>query len=297
LFEALAAVSATLGLAIPVFMEKVMRPRYEERFDEYRKTNRETFIEELDDAVTKLKQTKESMTPEIVETMESLFSDWGQVKTNESKLDMLLGRRKYLFVGWMLSLILSLFSTEYAEYVLTGQTTLRQITILVFVLMFFVSCWYVIDLFILDEKLSKFRKPSITEQVRAPTVEEYRASMKISRELEAKVENTLIKFHIPFEKEPLYSRKGYFATADFVVPSSKNPKYFIEVKRHLISRRQLDVVSNIANRLKAGFTGSKTILVTDTLSTPSSLLRIAKEAWDFVIDFTELERIRNIIKL
>jgi len=47
-----------------------MRPRYEERFDEYKKTSRETFIEELDDAVTKLKQTKESMPPEIVETMD-----------------------------------------------------------------------------------------------------------------------------------------------------------------------------------------------------------------------------------
>lgn len=297
LFEALAAVSATLGLAIPVFMEKVMRPRYEERFDEYRKTNRETFIEEFDDALRKLKQTKESIPSEIVETMESLFSDWGQVKTNESKLDSLLGQRKYLFTGWMFSLFLSLFSIEYAEYVLIERTTLQQVTLLVFAIMFFASCWYVINLFILDDKLSKFRKTSMTERTRVTTAQEYRASMKISRKLEAKVENALIKFHIPFEKEPLYARNGHFATADFVVPSSKSPKYFIDVKRHIVSRGQVKAISNIANNLKAGFTDSKIILITDKLSATRNLLEMAGEALDFVIDFTELKRIKDIVKL
>jgi hypothetical protein len=54
IFESLAAISVTLGLSIPVFMEKVMRPRYEERFAEFQKASRENFINELNDAATKI---------------------------------------------------------------------------------------------------------------------------------------------------------------------------------------------------------------------------------------------------
>jgi hypothetical protein len=71
IFEVLTSASVALGLAIPVFMEKVMRPRYEEQFEQYRKDSRTAFVDELDEAVGQLRQSADSLSPETVEKMES----------------------------------------------------------------------------------------------------------------------------------------------------------------------------------------------------------------------------------
>lgn len=73
IFEVLTAFSASLAIAIPTFMDKVMRPKYEERFGEFRKARRETFFDEFEDAARKLRQTTEEIDPEAVEAMETFL--------------------------------------------------------------------------------------------------------------------------------------------------------------------------------------------------------------------------------
>jgi ABC-type transport system involved in cytochrome bd biosynthesis fused ATPase/permease subunit len=100
IFEVLTAFSASLAIAIPTFMAKVMRPKYEERFEEFRKARRQTFFDEFEDASRKIRQITEEIAPETVEAMENLFGEWRQLKSDENRLKKLLFMRKFFYVGW-----------------------------------------------------------------------------------------------------------------------------------------------------------------------------------------------------
>ncbi|MEJ5327128.1 MAG: hypothetical protein WHU54_02610 [Candidatus Bathyarchaeia archaeon] len=125
LFEVMAALSATFALGIPTFMEKVMRPKYEERFSEFREARRDSFIDEFEKALPQLKQAKQELTPEIIETMESLFNEWEEVKSDENKLTVLLNCRKFFFIFWLVSCATSLFAIQYSNR--SGRVNIRLI--------------------------------------------------------------------------------------------------------------------------------------------------------------------------
>jgi hypothetical protein len=57
-FEALVAASISLGLDIPVFLERVMRPQYEERFEEFRMDSRVKFVLAFEKGLEKLRLLK-----------------------------------------------------------------------------------------------------------------------------------------------------------------------------------------------------------------------------------------------
>lgn len=100
LFEVMTGLSASFAIGIPTFMDKVMRPKYEERFREFGEARRDSFIDEFEKALPMVKQAKQELTPEVVETMENLFNEWGQVRSDETRLSILLKYRKYfLFFG------------------------------------------------------------------------------------------------------------------------------------------------------------------------------------------------------
>jgi hypothetical protein len=294
LFEVLTAFSASAAIAIPTFMDKVMRPKYEERFSEFRKARRDTFLDEFEDAFNKLKKTKEEMTPETIEAMEKLFGEWGQVKTDENKLTTLLRMRKFFYIGWFVVSGLCLFSIQYSESVI-GQTnlTLGQVTIYTFAIMFLASLWYGYKLFDLDEELSKFK--SETTGAAFGKTESVRISVASYLLLEQKVETTLKKFKIPFEKNALLKVDGVLTEVDFVVPSSHNPKYVIEVKSILRHPSIYDLslrFKEIKNVIPL-----KTILISNFRAATLSITQVARTYWDFTVDFQDLEKLKEIIQL
>jgi hypothetical protein len=296
LFEAMLGASVTFGLAIPVFMEKVMRPRYEERFDEFRRTTRQGFLEELEDSVKKLKKSKEEFSPEFTETLEPLFAEWGEVKTNENKLDSLLNRRKYYFSGWMLSTALSLFSIQYSELMVANTNlTLGQVTMLFFGLMLLLSILYVYEQFDLDQKLSKFRSTATSEKLRI--VETTRESVVKGRLMEQNVEKYLTQLNVPFQKETgIRLSADYYLRPDFVIPSSADPKYIIEVKRSL-SFANLKNVVIMGFNIKTSLTNCKSILISDLRESQANIADLIGDNWNFIIDIEDLEKLRDIIKL
>jgi hypothetical protein len=85
-------------------MDKVMRPRYEARFEEFRQYNRSQLFAALETAmerVRRLKRSRELMTPADYAIMEGVVARWTLVKENETRMDTLFRRRKHLFVGWL----------------------------------------------------------------------------------------------------------------------------------------------------------------------------------------------------
>jgi hypothetical protein len=60
-FEAIAGLSLTLAFSIPVLMDKVMRPRYEERFEEFRAYNHSQLLVALEAAVSRWNRLKKAV--------------------------------------------------------------------------------------------------------------------------------------------------------------------------------------------------------------------------------------------
>ena len=295
LFEVMTALSASLAIAIPTFTEKVMRPKYEERFSEFTRARRESFIDEFEDAFNQLKQAKEEMTPEIVETMETLFNEWGQVRTDETKLNTLLSYRKFFYVGWFVSCALCLFSIEFSETLIpmTEDVNLGTVAMTVFVLMLSFSLLYGVDLFILDEKLSKFRAKTTGETY--GTTEGLQLALKHYRELDQRVEGTLKKFRISFDKEVVLKTNSMRTHLDYVIPSTKNPKYLIEIKARPRASR-IYALSLRFQEIKKQIP-VKTILISNFRDVSANMLKLAQEYWDFVVDYEDLDKLKEIIKL
>jgi hypothetical protein len=299
-FEAIAALAGALAVAIPTFMDKVMRPKYEELFTRFRKARMDSFIDELEKTLEQLKQTKEALNPETAEAMQSLFNEWGQIKTDENKLTTLLKYRKFFFVGWFVSCTFSLFSVEYSEVLipLLQDMPLGRVTLFIFICMLFATFWYGIELFNLDEKLSKFGAEKTGEIF--GEIESTRKSMKVALTehviAENTVEKTLTKFSIPFEKNAIFkSKNGVAVVSDYAIPSSKKPKYLIEIKVAPLMD-SIYRTSNMYNEIKSE-TSAKTIFISNFEGKPQSVLKVAEAYWDYVIDFHDLERVKEIIKL
>ena len=294
-FEALSAASLTLALAIPVFMEKVMRPRYEERFLEFRRSNRESFIEEFEDALTKLRKSREAITPETVNVMEALFDEWGRVKTNENKLDRLLTLRKYFFLGWMVSLILNLFSISYSEYPLTETLRLGQSATYVFVIVLLASMWYVYDQFSLDDKLSKFRTISFGDDKDGPRKTRAWSELVLrGKEYERMVEKALKESGVSYEKNAVVGESnGMIFDADFVVPKGDRPKYVIEIRSNI--RPFASQLGYFLVYLRKQFPDASTILVSDLATVLPSETETLKLLWDYLVDYRRLEELKKIV--
>ena len=294
LFEVMTGISVTLAIAIPTFMEKVMRPRYEERFSEFTRARREVFFDEFETAFAKLKQSREEMTPDLIDTMESLFNEWGQVRTDETRLTTLLSYRKFFFVGWLLSCVLSLFSIQYSEAVVPYTVrTLGESTMAFFIIMFLATMWYGWQLFKLDEKLSKFKAKTTGETF--GMVEPISVTIATGRQEEHKVAEFLKKLEIPFEQDTAIKVNEQTTYVDFAIPNAKKPKYIIELKMRLIRSRM--IVSSLQYRKIKSHTKAKTILISNLARAPKDVLRIVKRYWDYVIDLRDLEKIKDIIKL
>jgi hypothetical protein len=288
--------SVTLALGIPVFMEKVMRPRYEERFEEFRQEGIEAFMKQFENALERFKRTQEIVTPETVGIMDSLFSQWDRIRTNEKRLQNLLKTRQYLFTAWMASAILSSFSIEYPNYPVPflGEIRLGQLTQFVFFVSFLISFLYVLELFSLDQKLAGYGRTS-----RAPppsSVPTYISLVYRGIEMGRQVESALQELDIPYEKRPI-SVEGRMIIPDFAIPSSDEPLYIVEVKTAIKSKTILYGLSDMLSLLRGTFPKVKGILVFDFDETPTKNLEMARQMWDFAVDFKRLKDLKNVIKL
>lgn len=293
LFEVMTALSATFAIAIPTFMEKVMRPKYEERFAEFREARRDSFIEEFEKALPKLKQSKQELTPETIETMESLFNEWGQVRTDENRLSVLLKYRKFFFISWFVSCALALFAIEYSTNIIIFNPllTLGQIAGGFFVMMLFASLWYGYELFILDEKLSKIKSNTTGEQFGKS--EPVTARVKLYYTAEKKVEDALVKFGFPYQKDTRFNLENSNIITDFSIPKEM-PKYVIEVKAGRVMDFQRLVRTYQLLKQKVNV---NTILVMDYYILSGGERDFLKKGFDYVLDFTELEKLKDVVKL
>jgi hypothetical protein len=297
-FEAILGASVTLLLGIPVLMDKVMRPRYEERFEKFRQESRDEFLEAFEEALQKLKQAKDTINPDTVRIMESLFTNWDQIRANENRLQFLISVRKYLFLGWMASITLSILSISYSNLVLLKDFSLGQLTMAVFGLMAALSAFYGMAMFSLDEKLAKFGKSVETrDATQSHGVSNLASSFMVirGREMESRVEDTLRKFSIPYEIGR-FTIKGQRVLLDYAIPSSTNPSFVIEVKRRLLSPGLLNDLFYRLDILREAFPNVKGVMVLNIEETSAKALEAARSGWQ-IIDFRNVDDLSKIIKL
>lgn len=289
----MAALSLTLAFSIPVLMDKVMRPRYEARFEEFRRYNRSQLFAALETAMERLRRLKRSselMTPEDYAAMEGLVARWTLVKENETKKDTLLRRRKHLFVGWLISVGLSTTAIEYPDALVAGalNITFGTAATAAFFIMLIYSAYYGWQIYDLDDKLSKFGG-TISKQSEFPDSGESEDSV-----LEKKISYELARNKIRFGHGGLIrTNEGAFAP-DFVIPSVDDPRYFVEVKSVLPVQAGYQLAS-YAKALKSKYPASKMLLIART-PTKAMVNFLLSRGWDGIFDVSNLDRFISVVR-
>jgi len=292
-FEAIAALSLTLAFSIPVLMDKVMRPRYEARFEEFRTYNRSQLFAALEKAherLRRLRRSSEFMAPEDYAAMEEVVSQWTFVKENETRKDRILGRRKYLFGGWLINVALSAAAIENpAMLVASGfNVTVGQCATTAFFLFLMYSGYYGWEIYDLDDKISKFRG-TISKTSQFPVLAESEGLA-----LENEIGNELTRNNIPFKRGGVLRTDQGTIVPDFAIPSLDNPRFFVEVKSSLSIPAGYEL-ARFAMQLKSKYPTAKLILIT-TAPTKEMVAFLLRRRWDEVFEISDLSRFTSLVK-
>jgi len=290
-YEFLAGASLSLALAIPVFLDKVMRPRYEERFEEFKHQNQADFIKVLENISDKVRINTDEFIDGISNEMEILINTWGYLKSNENKMNQLIEYRKTLFLGWMSVFIFNILSIKYSDVKMTNMITQGDFSTLIFFIMILLSTKYVYDLFKLDDSLSKI-KISEKKQDSDTVISKNTISSIMSeyKNIELMVTNILDDY-VNYMKNVRMKIGDLDYEFDIVVPNSVNPEYIIEIKKRLslsTSRHLNYKFGQIKNNLSE----IKLLIIYES-ATLSSLKEMQK-IWDYMIPLNKIETLRNI---
>lgn len=261
LFEIYVTLSITLAFGIPTFFEKVMRSGYERRVESFKESIIKEYQESLKNAVTELEEAEE-LTDEVIEGMDEVTDAWVDVRSNYMKLKNLLNYRNYLFVGWMLSVVVSslaIYVHEFNTLPLNIPLNWIYLAPLIFYFMLVATTWYGWKLFEFDRELLKFSKTEKEEGIRLKPSIRFREMMKTGEDVRNRVVNVLKESSIPFEVECKIDRFRY----DIIIPNIKKPQFFVEIK--YVSRPEtlmtFDSVARMFGVTKNKYPDSKTILL------------------------------------
>ena len=111
---------------------------------------------------------------------------------------------------------------------------------------------------------------------------------KIIEEIESIFRNMFVQW----ERTTVVKVSGITLFPDLVIPSRYNPKYLIEV----IAQPTHSLLDNLALKYhKISEDNIKTIIVSN-FNENEDYMRMAESYWDYVIDVTNLNEIKNIVK-
>ena len=287
LFETYATLSASFALAVPVIFLKFMKPGYAKRVNSFRISIIGEYYESLKEALEIFEPSKE-LTEEAIERMDDVTDDWVEVRSKYTKLDDLSNKyMKLLFVGWMVSIVASLFAQQQQEFkVMPLGMNWFVIAPIVLYLMFIFAGWYVLKIIEFDRELSKFSK--------SDEIEEFRLG-DMPRRLKAaeiQIEDILNENNIPFE---VGYKKGYHF--DFVIPNAENPKFFVEVKGiYTPTAITFERNASLFSITKQAHPDSKIILITNQKGMTPFAKRMIDDYIDEMFDFDDLQNFIKFVK-
>lgn len=291
-YEVLAGASLSLALAIPIFLDKVMRPRYEERFEEFKFQNQMDFVKILQDISDKVRDNKDEFIDRISDEMEKLINAWGYLKSNENKMNKLIEYRKGLFLGWMGTFILNILSIKYGPIKIFNLINQDDFSTLVFMFMVLISTKYVYDLFKLDDSLSKIK---ITENKKEQEIVIPKSTISSIMSEYITIENMVTKEldgYVDYMKNVRMKIGDMLYELDIIIPNDKNPKYIIEIKTRL-SRQIIRRLNYRFSEIKKNLPHIKLILIYE--STTLTSLKESHETWDYNIPLTKISTLKTII--
>lgn len=302
LFEVYATTSIALAIAIPTFFEKVMRPGYEKRVEKFRQESREEFGQALNEFVDIFDRENE-LTEESIEKMGYVVDSWGKVQTNDKKFEQLITQRNSVTLSWLFIFswtILSIHSLEINN--ILNFDWPKYVTYIFFTGIAF-TFLHVKSLLQFDRELVKFdtEEEKSKEIKKRPTI--MTGDMSDIRnqhlETESQIINALKNSDIPFEKEVSGKNFNY----DIVIPDSKKPKVFIEIKvfhdtRKFLSPIILNKLVRISVFSKREYPQSEFVVFTnnkDSFLTPRAK-ELLKLDVDKIFDLDEMNEFIKFVK-
>ncbi len=301
-YEVIATASITLALAIPAFLEKVMRAGYEKRVESYKDGVVQEFRDVFIEAFNEFNEVQ-ALTEEIEEKISEVVGMWEEVRTNYHRLEELIKRRIYLTIGWILvfaSSIGAIYSNTYN--VTLFNTDWAGITNALFVSLLIVTIIYFYQLLKFDYDLTKYNENNFEEKLvlsrdRTDNMDKIESFREYIKEKEEIIEKFLSNKNIKFEKEVKINN----SRVDYAIPDSKSPKIIIETK---FSRSKSNlphfiygsVIGHFA-LIKKDFPEIKTILITNfDISKYTARYNDLLKFTDSVIDISQIDRLDELIK-
>lgn len=301
-YEVIATASITLALAIPAFLEKVMRSGYERRVESYKDGVIHEFRDVFIEAFNEFNEAQ-ALTQDIEEKISEVVGMWEDVRTNYHKLEELIKTRIYLTIGWI-AVFASSIGAIYSENfdIILFNIDWAGITNVVFIVLLLATVIYFYQLLKFDYDLTKYTEKKFEEKLVLSEekkdikdrIESFRDYIK---EKELIIENLLKRQNIKFEKEVTINSSRF----DFAIPNSKSPQIIIETK---FTRREGSLPHFIYGSvigqfalLKKEFPEIKTILITNfDLSKYSARYKDLLKFTDSVIDIAQIDQLNEFIK-
>jgi len=290
-YEVLAGASLSLALAIPVFLDKVMRPRYEERFEEFKNQNQTDFIKILEDISDKIRINKDEFIDGISNDMETLINTWGYLKSNENKMNQLIEYRKALFLGWMSTFIFNILSIKYDSFKIIKMINQGDFSTLIFFIMVLLSTKYVCDLFKLDDSLSKIKISENKQESETIIPKTTISSIMSEYKNMERIITDILDDYVTYMKNVRMTIGNLNYELDLIIPNNINPEYIIEIKKRL-SLRTIRNLNYRFGEIKNNLPQVKIIIIYESATLTS--LREMSTTWDYMIPLSQIETLRNM---
>lgn len=302
-YEVIATVSLTLALAIPTFLEKVMRSGYERRVESYKNGVIEEFREVFVEAFNEFNEVQ-YLTTEIEDKISEVVSMWEEVQTNYHKLESFIKTRIYLTIGWIIVFSCSISSIYSQSYnVILFNIDWPGLTNLIFGLLLFITIIYIYQLLKFDYDLTQYIETKFHEKLdfRDPMEKKEKYKIETIREYEKKNELIIEKFlkeqNIKFEKDIVINNKR----VDFIIPNARSPQIIIELKVRRFERGLPhfiygSIIALFAS-LKVDFPNIKTVLITNyDLSKYETRYKDLIKFTDAIVKLEKIEKLGEFIK-
>ena len=294
LFEVYATTSIALAIAIPTFFEKVMRPGYEKKVEKYRQESLEVFRQALNEFADIFNRENE-LTDEIIEKMENVVNSWGTVKINEKKFEHLINQRNLVTLSWLIIFSWTILSIHSLEINNILNFDWPKYVTYIFFIGIAMTFFHVNSLLQFDRELVKFD----AEEEKSKMAGDMSDIRNQHLETESQIINALRNSDIPFENEVSGKNFNY----DIVIPDSKKPKVFIEIKlfhdtRTFLSPIILNNLVRIAVFSKREYPQSKFVVFTnnkDSFITRRNK-KLLKLDVDKIFDIDEMNEFIKFVK-
>jgi len=129
------------------------------------------------------------------------------------------------------------------------------------------------------------------EKTSHPTYSDVSGRRGVDSTYEMRVAEELNSGHIPFDRHPKALEQF---RPDFAIPSSKEPKFFLEARENLTKTSSVGWLNYYARFIKSDYPQVKIVVVSQELT--ANTRRLLSKYWNYVFSDSEMDKLVELLK-